>query len=225
MTAPTPALPKTLATWGPWVGAALLLVALVIGGKCYGNARATAAVGLERAHLIDSVATRLELQFNVRADSAQGALARATITANLAKAAAVAAAKVGLDASRRADIALARADGLRDSLAHASPAIQAAFDSLETALDASVRAIAIDSAAMRAQAFAIDSLSEGSRKLLSALSAARITISEKDLALSAYKSVKTPTHGLLYQIGRVAETVVVIGAAGTGGYVVGHLAR
>lgn len=209
----------------PWVRwAALALVALLLLGtgiRLYGDTRAKTAardaLALNGAHVKDSIGTILERQFLAKDDSATARESRAQLVTDSARASRSRAATATAVAQRHAADALAMAAAVRDSVAQASPMIQAAFDSLETALDAAGRALTLDSLAMRAQAFAIDSLSEAGRTLLVALGDARATLAQKDTTIAAYQRIVTPRNGLLHTVGVVGSYALAV-LAGAGAH-------
>ncbi len=212
-------------SWVRWAGLALgALVLLGVGIRLYGNARASAAareaLALNAAHLKDSIGTVLERQFAAKADSATAREARAQTVADSARATGRRARATATAAHQQAARALATAAAVRDSVAHASPIIQAAFDSLETALDAAGRALALDSLALHAQAYAIDSLSEAGRTLLAALGDARRTITEKDSSIAAYQRIDAPRTSVLHTVGVVGSYVLAV-LAGAGARALG----
>ncbi len=119
----------------------------------------------------------------------------------------------GAKARRQAERALAEAAATRDSVARATPGIQAAFDSLTAALTATTNALARDSVAFRAQAFALDSLTASQAILLRSLARADTTLHADALTIASFKALKTPSRGLLAHVADVGLKVGALAAA------------
>jgi hypothetical protein len=195
-----------------YTGLGLLLLGIVlIGGRCYSDARVNTAVLAAQTHTRDSVATAYEAQASKARDSAQKAIWIADSTAEKERVRAYTAEAHARQARRQADSALALAELVSpDSLA---PKAQTAFLALESAVKSYQASndslVASNTALLAGYAY----YAHADSMALRALASDQRALAAKDSSLSGYRALKTPKRSLLAHIGTVALDVGALAAA------------
>lgn len=190
--------------------AVIVALAVLIGGRCYGDARAKAAVQLAVAHADDSVSKADAAKATVLENAAKLATARAAQLASQAKANAARADSALAVAEARGDAAEKESQAL-DTMTLAPTArrvfanLQLAYLGLERAAD-SVKAANVE---LR---IALGTDSVAIRSLWAALAADSTTITEQRAAITAYQKVKTPSPHTLLHVA-VGVGLFLLGAA------------
>lgn len=193
-----------------------LLAILAIGGRCYGDARATDARMTAVAQLSDSVGRTDRVDAAIARDSARFVIEDANKLAALARGQAAAAAKASAAAQARAANAERLAAALADTL---TGPVQAVVDSLVHSNQALVAANTGLAAANGRLGLANDSLTAAVKLVYRAFAADSSALARDSLTIRDYQLIKTPRPSLLGKIVQVGGYVVAV----AGGYGLGKL--
>lgn len=185
-----------------WLAGALLAAALLLCGKCYGDAQYSRGRDLARADIADSVGKVYQAQFALLRDSLNTEMASFKQSVQLANDRAVA-------AESRADVAEARARTVLTPqiIAQTPPQVLALITELRAVNDSNKAVISdlrvhLDTAIVR----------EG--RYSNALILADSAIAQKDREIGVLRDMKDP-HGFWHTVGEIAKISggVLAGAA------------
>jgi hypothetical protein len=181
----------TRAHWR-WVVGALVAFALLLGGKCYGDAQYARGQALARASIADSLGRVYEARYQAFRDS--------TTRQMDAFKASLAAANARADAAdARATAAIQHAASIPpEIIARTPPEVLTAMNELQTALVASQAS----NRELSAKLVDASTLLERAR---TGLALADSALARKDSVIVAYKNAKDPAHGFWHTVGVVAK--------------------
>lgn len=193
-----------------WLAGALLAIALLLSGKCYGDAQYSRGRDLARADIADSVGRIYQEQYRALADSMAREMSSFRISVQAANDRAASAEARATAAETRASIVLTP-----QIIAKTPPEVLALIADLRSVNDTN-RAVIAD---LRVH---LDTALAREARYASALELADSAIAQKDRTIAQLRILKEPPHGFWHHVGIVAKYSGAVALGITAGIAIAH---